>query len=43
LLLDAGRIVLDISTEPPTGLRVAGPRQQFFGDVAVLCNYLTAA
>jgi hypothetical protein len=43
LLLDAGSIVLDISTEPPKVLRVAGPHQQFFGDVAALCNYLTAA
>jgi hypothetical protein len=40
LLLDAGNIVMDFSTDPPTILHLGGPHQQFFGDVARLCNYL---
>jgi hypothetical protein len=40
LLLDAGSIVIDVSTDPPAVLRVGGPHQQFFGDVAGLCSYL---
>jgi hypothetical protein len=39
LLLDAGNIVMDVSTDPPTVVRVAGPHQQFSGDVAGLCGY----
>ena len=42
VLLDAGNIVLDVSTDPPTLLHVAGPHQQFSGDVAGLCDYLAA-
>jgi hypothetical protein len=38
LLLDAGRVVIDLSTNPPT-FTVAGPHQQFSGDVAGLCAY----
>jgi hypothetical protein len=43
VLLDAGNIVMDVSTEPPTVLHVGGPHQQFSGDVAALCEYLAAA
>jgi hypothetical protein len=43
LLLDAGNIVLDVSSDPPTVLHVGGPHQQFSGDVASLCEYLAAA
>jgi hypothetical protein len=43
VLLDAGNIVMDVSTEPPTVLRVGGPHQQFTGDVAALCDYLAAS
>ncbi len=39
LLLDAGNIVFDFSTDPPTVLHVGGPHQQFSGDVAGLCDY----
>jgi hypothetical protein len=42
LLLDAGNIVIEVSTEPPTVLHVGGPHQQFSGDVAGLCSYLAA-
>jgi len=42
LLLDAGNIVIDVSTDPPTVLQVGGPHQQFSGDVAGLCSYLAA-
>jgi hypothetical protein len=42
LLLDAGNIVLDLSTDPPTVLQIGGPHQQFFGDVAGLCQYFAA-
>ena len=42
VLLDAGNIVLDVSTDPPTVLHVGGPHQQFSGDVAELCGYLAA-
>jgi hypothetical protein len=41
LLLDAGKVVIDLSTDPPT-FSIAGPHQQFTGDVAGLCNYLAA-
>ena len=41
LLLDAGKVVIDLSTDPPT-FRIAGPHQQFSGDVAELCSYLSA-
>jgi hypothetical protein len=41
LLLDAGKVVIDLSTNPPT-FTVAGPHQQFSGDVAGLCAYLAA-
>lgn len=40
LLLDAGNIVMDFSTDPATVLHVGGPHQQFLGDVAGLCDYL---
>jgi hypothetical protein len=40
LMLDAGNIIIDFSTEPWTVLHVGGPHQQFFGDVAGLCDYL---
>jgi hypothetical protein len=40
VLLDAGNIVLDFSTDPPTVLHVGGPHQQFSGDVAAFCSYL---
>lgn len=43
LLLDAGNVVVDVSTGSPTVLHLAGPHQQFSGDVAGLCAYLTAA
>ena len=42
VLLDAGNIVIDVSTEPPTVLHVGGPHQQFSGDVAGLCDYFAA-
>lgn len=38
VLLDAGDIVMDFSTGEV--LHVGGPHQQFFGDVAALCDYL---
>ena len=42
ILLDAGSIVMDVSTDPPTVLHVGGPHQQFLGDVAALCDYFAA-
>jgi hypothetical protein len=42
VLLDAGNIVMDVSTDPPAVVHVGGPHQQFSGDVAGLCNYLSA-
>jgi hypothetical protein len=42
VLLDAGSIVIDVSTDPPTVLRLGGPHQQFSGDVTSLCNYFAA-
>jgi hypothetical protein len=42
LLLDAGNIVIDVSSDPPTVLHVGGPHQQFSGDVSALCGYLAA-
>jgi hypothetical protein len=42
MLLDAGNIVIDVSTDPPTIVHVGGPHQQFSGDVAELCGYLAA-
>ena len=42
VLLDAGNIVMDVSTDPPTVVHTAGPHQQFSGDVAGLCDYLSA-
>lgn len=42
VLLDAGSIVIDVSTDPETVVHVGGPHQQFFGDVAGLCSYLAA-
>jgi hypothetical protein len=42
VLLDAGDLVLDVSTDPPTVVHVGGPHQQFSGDVAALCAYLAA-
>jgi len=41
LLLDAGKVVIDLSTNPPT-FSVAGPHQQFSGDVGALCAYFAA-
>ena len=43
LLLDAGNIVMDVSTDPPTIVHVGGPHQQFSGDVSELCGYLAAS
>ena len=43
VLLDAGNIVMDVSTERPTVVHVRGPHQQFSGDVAALCEYLASA
>jgi hypothetical protein len=40
VLLDAGSIVFDFSSDPPTVLHVGGPHQQFSGDVAAFCSYL---
>jgi hypothetical protein len=40
VLLDAGNIVFDFSTDPLTVLHVGGPHQQFSGDVAAFCSYL---
>lgn len=42
ILLDAGNIVIDVSSDPPTVVRVAGPHEQFSGEVDELCNYLAA-
>ena len=42
VLLDAGNIVVDFSTEPWTVLHVGGPHQQFYGDVAALCGYFAS-
>lgn len=39
LLLDAGNVVIDLSTDPPT-IRFSGPHQQLSGDVVGLCAYL---
>jgi len=40
LLVDAGTIVVDNSTDPPTVLFIGGPHQEFSGDLAALCGYL---
>jgi hypothetical protein len=40
VLLDAGNVVIDFSTDPITVLHLAGPHQQFSGDVEGLCGYL---
>jgi hypothetical protein len=40
ILLDAGNVV--VSTDPPTVVHMAGPHQQFSGDVDELCAYLAA-
>ena len=42
LLLDAGNVVMDVSTDPPTVLHLGGPHQQFSGDVAALCGYFAS-
>jgi hypothetical protein len=42
ILLDAGDVVMDISTTPPAVLHLAGPHQQFSGDVAALCAYFAS-
>jgi hypothetical protein len=39
VLLDAGNVVFDESTDPLTVSHLAGPHQQFTGDVAGLCAY----
>jgi hypothetical protein len=43
VLLDAGNIVMDVTTDPPTVLHLGGPHQQFSGDVAALCGYFADA
>jgi hypothetical protein len=43
ILLDAGNVVIDFSTDPVTVLHMGGPHQQFSGDVDELCGYLNAA
>jgi hypothetical protein len=40
LVVDAGDIIFDVSTDPPTVIHIGGPHPGFFGDVAGLCNYL---
>ena len=40
VLLDAGDLVLDVSTNPATVVHMGGPHQQLSGDVAALCSYL---
>jgi hypothetical protein len=42
LLVDAGSIVYDWSTSPPTVLHEGGPHPAFYGDVSGLCDYLAA-
>lgn len=42
ILLDVGNVVFDFSTDPLTVLHLAGPHQQFSGDVGELCGYLAA-
>ena len=42
LLLDAGKVVIDLSTNPPT-IEFSGPHQQLSGDVAGLCEYLAGS
>jgi hypothetical protein len=42
ILLDAGNVVMDVSTNPPAVLHLAGPHQQFSGDVAALCGYFAS-
>ena len=41
LVLDAGKVLIDLSTDPPT-FTVSGPHQQFTGDVGALCAYFAA-
>ena len=43
VLLDAGDLVLDVSTNPATVVHMGGPHQQLSGDVAALCSYLADA
>jgi hypothetical protein len=40
LLVDAGNIIFDFSTDPFTVIHIGGPHPAFFGDVAGLCDYL---
>ena len=40
LLVDAGNLIFDVSTDPPTVTHIGGPHPAFFGDVAGLCDYL---
>jgi hypothetical protein len=40
LLVDAGNLIYDTSTDPPTVIHIGGPHPAFFGDVAGLCDYL---
>jgi hypothetical protein len=42
VLLDAGNVVMDVSSGPPTVLHMGGPHQQFSGDVAALCGYFAS-
>ena len=40
LLLDAGNLIFDFSTDPPTVIFIGGPQPGFFGDIAGFCDYL---
>jgi hypothetical protein len=40
LLVDAGNIIFDFSTDPSTVIHIGGPHPAFFGDVAAFCAYL---
>jgi hypothetical protein len=42
VLLDAGNVVMDVSTDPPTLVLIGGTHQQLTGDVAALCEYFAA-
>jgi len=42
VLLDAGNVVIDVSTNPPALLHMAGPHQQFSGDVGALCAFFAS-
>ena len=40
LLIDAGSIIYDDSTTPPTVIHIGGPHPAFFGDFGPICDYL---